>query len=182
MPLFCGILAGVDPISAADAFHVDVAAVDARSRVLLDDPVVQAAEKLAVRAHGGQVDKTGDRSIDHIYRVARAVSRLSEATVDMVAAAWLHDIVEDTHITLTDIEEAYNVDIAALVDSLTRKPNETYLNYIHRAAANPAARAIKIADNRDNMARNANLANIDPATAKSLLKRYMTARTILLTE
>lgn len=69
------------------------------------------------------------------------------------AAAYLHDAVEDGHITL---EQMYQLEIPGevirLVDSLTRRAGETYADYIDRVKADPRAVAVKLADLRSNLA------------------------------
>src|SRR3974390_2364904 len=70
-------------------------------------------------------------SESHLKSVAQIVSSVSH-TEEMVAAAWLHDIVEDTGATIGDVERKFGIGVAALVDELT------VVNYMARG--NPAAR------------------------------------------
>lgn len=66
--------------------------------------------------------------------------------------AILHDVIEDTPLTLNDLREAgYPEAIVVALDGLTRREDETYEESIERAATNPLARQVKIADLRDNM-------------------------------
>jgi HD domain len=67
----------------------------------------------------------------HLKSVAQIVSSVSH-TEEMVAAAWLHDIVEDTEITIGDLERKFGTGVASLVDELT------VVSYMARG--NPAAR------------------------------------------
>jgi (p)ppGpp synthase/HD superfamily hydrolase len=66
--------------------------------------------------------------------------------------AALHDVVEDTKITVLDLARAgFDDAIVAAVDILTRRPEVAYDDYLTMVAANPLARAVKIADLEDNM-------------------------------
>lgn len=97
---------------------------------------VNAAKVLAKAAHAGQVDKSGeDYFSGHITRVARSFAyrdKMSEAT------AYLHDIVEDTVIELSDLEEmGFPPHIVAAVAKLSREryddgTKEPYVAYLHR--------------------------------------------------
>jgi (p)ppGpp synthase/HD superfamily hydrolase len=96
----------------------------------------------------------------------------------MVAAAWLHDVVEDTGCTYTDIHMAFGADIAALVGWLTDVSKPEDGNRAHRKARDRAhtaeAQTIKCADLRSNTI---SIAKYDPAFAKTYLaeKREMLA-------
>ena len=102
---------------------------------------------LAVRAHAGQKDQAGQPYILHPLRV---MMKTDTAAGRIVAV--LHDVVEDTALTLADLRAAGLAARAVdAVDALTRRPGEPYLEYMARAGANPLARRIKIADLEDNM-------------------------------
>jgi len=135
---------------------------------------LEAAIEIAVRAHRGQVDKAGEPYILHPLRVMFRV-REQGHRVEVQAAAVLHDVVEDTHITLDEVA-ALDPAVAVLVDAVTRRPTEPYLDFIRRAASNPEARAIKLADVSDNRSR---LDRLRPVEAESLAKRYERALEIL---
>jgi (p)ppGpp synthase/HD superfamily hydrolase len=67
-------------------------------------------------------------------------------------AAVLHDVVEDTPITLEDLQAAgYPPEVIAAVDSLTRREDEAYESYLERCRANPIGLRVKLADMQDNM-------------------------------
>ena len=102
---------------------------------------------LAVRAHAGQQDKVGRPYILHPLRV---MLRLETERAMPVAA--LHDVVEDSDVTLADLRAmGFAKAIIEAVDCLTKRPGESYAARIERAAANPLARQVKIADLEDNM-------------------------------
>ena len=105
------------------------------------------AETLARAAHAGQVDKAGAPYAAHPARVAAAVpgDPLAEA------AAWLHDVIEDTGTTLADLRaEGFPEPVLAAVDALTRRADEERDAYYARVAADPLALRVKRADIADN--------------------------------
>jgi (p)ppGpp synthase/HD superfamily hydrolase len=115
-----------------------------------DARLLNKAIILATDAHGGQYrTATGDPYIVHPLRVMAAVEHLP---VSVRIAAVLHDTVEDTSVTLGQIESQFGPEVAALVDAVTRRPGEVYADFILRVAANgPQAVAIKLADLDDNL-------------------------------
>lgn len=82
--------------------------------------VVEHAKALAYERHKGQCrpNKGKQPKIQHIAEVASLVKR-AEGSEEMIAAAWLHDIVEDTATELEEISETFGQGIAHLVDGLT---------------------------------------------------------------
>lgn len=106
---------------------------------------VEAAKALAAKAHAGQLDKAGMPYIEHPLRVAARLE-CPEARV----VAWLHDVVEDTALTVPDIEARFGPETAAAVDALTRRKGEAWEDYLERVRANPMARLVKISDLIDN--------------------------------
>lgn len=109
--------------------------------------------ELSIRAHEGQIDKSGRPYFLHPLRVAM---RLANCTPEERHAALLHDVVEDTPVTLDDLRNmGYSDEIIALVDLLTRrKPaGETHNQYIERLVTSGNAKAlrVKLADVYDNM-------------------------------
>jgi len=105
------------------------------------------------RAHEGQIDKSGRPYYLHPLRVAM---RLVHCTAAERHAALLHDVVEDTLVTLDNLREmGYGEDVLNLVNLLTRrKPlGESHNEYIERiiGSANVQALRVKLADVYDNM-------------------------------
>jgi (p)ppGpp synthase/HD superfamily hydrolase len=102
---------------------------------------------LAVKAHYGQKDKAGEPYILHPLRLM--FRQNSEPTR---IAAVLHDVVEDTPVTLEQLREAgFSEDILDAVALLTHDPLDTYEDYVAKIKTNPIARAVKLADLEDNM-------------------------------
>lgn len=140
--------------------------------------VVLKAQVYAQAAHAavGQKRKyTGEPYIVHPAEVAKIVASVPGSTPEMVAAAWLHDVVEDTGCTLTDIHMAFGADIAALVGWLTdvSKPEDGNRAYRkardreHSAAAPAEAQTIKLADLISN---SRSIVEHDPAFAVTYLE------------
>ena len=108
---------------------------------------IEDAIALAVQAHRGQKDRAGAPYILHPLRMMFRVETDAEKM-----AAVLHDVVEDTDWTLDDLRaEGFPEEVVAAVDHLTRREEESYEEFVVRAAAHPVARRVKIADLEDNM-------------------------------
>jgi hypothetical protein len=140
-----------------------------------------AARELARRAHKGQRDKAGrDYFEGHLVPIASAAKLFGPAAV---AAAWLHDVLEDTDVTIEDLTRVgIPSSIIAAVESVTRRFDEEYSELIRRACADPVGRFVKLVDNAWNITSNSHLAGVDPVRAASLLeRRYQPARRELLT-
>lgn len=100
----------------------------------------------AATAHQGQEDKAGRPYLMHICEVICGVPTNDEKTV-----AALHDIVEDTTTSFSDLEYEFPEYIIEAVRALTKTDGEDYLNdFIPRCAKNPLARVVKLADLRHN--------------------------------
>jgi GTP diphosphokinase / guanosine-3',5'-bis(diphosphate) 3'-diphosphatase len=108
---------------------------------------LERAIAIAAQAHAGQVDKAGQPYILHPLRVMLGVRGHSEKI-----AAVLHDVVEDTTVTLPDLTAAgFSADVTDAVFALTKTRGESRLAAAARAKANPIARAVKLCDVADNM-------------------------------
>jgi (p)ppGpp synthase/HD superfamily hydrolase len=129
-------------------------------------PDESAARELARRAHQGQRDKAGrDYFEDHLLPIATASAAFGG---EVVAAAWLHDVLEDTNATVDDLTRAgIPQSVTAAVESVTRGQDETYSELILRACADPVGRYVKLVDNAWNITSNAVLAQVDPDRAAS---------------
>lgn len=84
-----------------------------------DRGLIERAWKLAESAHAGQVRESGEPFINHPLAVAEILTEL-EQDLETVAAGILHDVVEDTEVTLEDIEREFGSQIALLVDGVTK--------------------------------------------------------------
>lgn len=130
----------------------------------LQEMLLKAAT-VAAKAHDGQKRKDGSPYITHPVRVAIRVDGTREKI-----AALLHDVVEDTHVTLDDLHEyGFTYEIIEIVDCLTKRPGEKYADFIRRCLSNGYAVKVKIADIEDNLN---DQSALDPEEAEFLKKRY----------
>lgn len=108
---------------------------------------LQKAIEIAVAAHASQRERNGDPYILHPLRV---MGRIADTAGRIVAV--LHDVLEDTEITAQQLKDAgFSDTVLTAVDCLTRRPGEPYDEFVQRAACNPLARRVKLADLEDNM-------------------------------
>ncbi len=122
--------------------------------------MVVEAKMFATAAHAaiGQKRKySGDDYIVHPQRVAAIVERHG-GTDEMIAAAWLHDTVEDTDVTPILITKMFGVDVADIVEGLTdislpddgNRAKRKSIDRMHSANASTEAQFVKCADIIDN--------------------------------
>jgi GTP pyrophosphokinase len=85
-----------------------------------DKKMIRLAFDTAVDAHNGQRRKSGEAYIFHPISVAKIVAKEIGLDATSIAAALLHDVVEDTSVTLDDIERLFGATVARIVDGLTK--------------------------------------------------------------
>jgi (p)ppGpp synthase/HD superfamily hydrolase len=137
-------------------------------------PTIERAIAIAAAAHAGQLDKAGQPYIYHPLRVMLGVEGLHARM-----AAVLHDVVEDTEVSLDALaQEGFPAEVLDAVAALTKQPGEGRLAAAARAAAHPVARRVKLADNADNM----DLSRLPAVTERDLarLREYEQVRALLL--
>jgi len=135
---------------------------------------LEHAISIAAKAHAGQVDKAGQPYILHPLRVMLRLSTEEERI-----AAVLHDVVEDTSVSLDQLaNEGFSKSVLAAVEALTKLPGESRMEAAVRAAGNAVARTVKLADNSENM----DLSRIQTPTERDFerLKEYEQVRALLL--
>ena len=135
---------------------------------------LERAIAIAADAHAGQLDKAGQPYILHPLRVMLRVSNEEERI-----AAILHDVVEDTNVTLEQLaKEGFSGTVLAAVEALTKLPGESRTEAAARAKRDVIARAVKLADNSENM----DLSRIAAHTEKDFarMKEYASVRALLL--
>ena len=102
---------------------------------------------LASTKHLSQTDKAGKPYLGHVARVSHNCERDEERIVGL-----MHDLIEDTDVTARQLlDEGFPAEIVDAVVAVTRRDGEDYAEFIERAAMNPIARRVKIADLLDNM-------------------------------
>jgi len=80
---------------------------------------IEKAAYFAIEAHRGQKRTSGEDYVNHTFAVAAIVHELGLDS-DVVIAALLHDSVEDTPVTLAQLEKEFGADVASLVDGVTK--------------------------------------------------------------
>lgn len=131
------------------------------------------AMKIAYKAHHGQVDKGGIPYIFHPYHLAEQMT--DEYTT---CVALLHDVVEDTEVTLEELAEIFPKEVVEAVALMTHREGEPYLEYVARVGTNPISKAVKLADLRHN-SDETRLENADEATLAYYRAKYAKAFEIL---
>lgn len=97
----------------------------------MDTSQVIKAHEVAKKAHFGQIDRAGIDYIKHPETVASFV-----ATDEEKAVAYLHDVIEDTSLTLLDLKkEGFSKNIIEAVDILTKKKGQDYQSYLNLVIA-----------------------------------------------
>ena len=115
--------------------------------ITYEESLLETAKLLSQKAHNNQVDKAGvDYFTGHIQTVVDSVHSYKEKIV-----AYLHDIVEDTDVTIDRIYEEFGEEIGGAVEAITKPGKLDYTKYIEGIKANELARAVKIADLKHNM-------------------------------
>ncbi|MVT25625.1 HD domain-containing protein [Nesterenkonia alkaliphila] len=116
----------------------------------MTEDYVRTAEEIARRAHTGQTDKLGIDYIEHPARVAERVRKYNDSA-EAVAAAWLHDVLEDTPVTAENLRAArLPEEVITVVELLTKRPGQRLADYCNGVRQNPIALAVKHADIDDN--------------------------------
>ena len=114
--------------------------------------MIKKAAEFAAKAHEGAVRKGSTIPyIVHPYEAAVIVSGLT-SDPEIIAAALLHDVMEDTPYTLEDLrQEGFSEEVLEALLCLTHREGESYTAYIGRVCENPLAARVKYADLQDNM-------------------------------
>jgi (p)ppGpp synthase/HD superfamily hydrolase len=122
--------------------------------------VVQKAKNFALHAHRDHVrnDRARTPYVHHLAEVAELV-RASGGSQNEIAAAWLHDSVEDTSTSIEDIQREFGDDIAVIVTGVTDLPEWSSLSLQNRklrqaeriASATDSIKRVKLADQSSNV-------------------------------
>ena len=118
---------------------------------------IEYAYLLAKEAHKGQKRWKGEDYFEnHVSQVAGLCEELSYPPITgklrdkLIRGALLHDVVEDTNVTLDEIYFQFDREIGDAVDAITKQENEPYVDYIKRCSKNKLARIVKIQDIKHN--------------------------------
>lgn len=139
-------------------------------------PLTNRALRIAYESHAGQLDKCGVPYVFHPYHLAEQMP--DEATT---CAALLHDVVEDTGITLDELARSFPTDVVDAVRLLTHEEDVPYLDYVRAIATHPIARTVKRADLLHNLddTRFAGQADVPKRDIARRRKKYTAALAIL---
>ena len=130
------------------------------------------AYEIAKKAHKGQVDKAGVDYINHPLTVASKCQSEDERIV-----ALLHDVVEDTDVTLEDLSKVFDKHIIEAIDAITHREGVSYEDYLLNLKKNELALQVKLKDIENNM----DLSRIKNPTQKDYgrLEKYRFALNVL---
>ncbi len=131
------------------------------------------AMKLCYEAHRDQVDKSG---IPYVFHPLHLAEQMQDENTTV--AALLHDVVEDTAYTFTDLEKiGFSSDVISALRLLTHDDNTPYMDYVAKIKNNPIAKAVKLAD----LAHNSDLSRLDNVDDNALarIKKYADAIRLL---
>ena len=103
------------------------------------------AMKLAYAAHDGQFDHNGVPYIFHPYHLAEQMDDEFSCTV-----ALLHDVVEDTDVTMEELQKEFPQEVIDALTLLTHNDDTEYYDYVRAIKANPLAKKVKLEDIRHN--------------------------------
>ena len=101
----------------------------------------ELALQIAQKAHAGQVDKAGKDYILHPMTVASYMDTDIEKTI-----AYLHDVLEDTDVTVDALRKIFPNEIVDTLITLTYRKDESYFEYIQRVSKSKLAKKVKVAD------------------------------------
>ncbi|MBO4297316.1 MAG: bifunctional (p)ppGpp synthetase/guanosine-3',5'-bis(diphosphate) 3'-pyrophosphohydrolase [Clostridia bacterium] len=131
------------------------------------------ALRLMFEAHKDQTDKSGMPYVFHPFHLAEQMT--DEATT---VAALLHDVAEDTAVTLDELRgKGFGDDVCDALALLTHDERLPYMDYVAAIRRNPIARAVKLAD----LKHNSDLTRLDTVDAKALarVEKYKKAIALL---
>ena len=140
-------------------------------------PQTKKALKLCFEAHKDQLDKSGLPYVFHPFHLAEQMK--DEKTT---VAALLHDVAEDTPITLEELAEmGFDPDVIDALRLLTHDDSTPYMDYVAKIKPNPIARAVKLAD----LAHNSDMSRLDESMidewAQRRAQKYRDAMAFLTT-
>ena len=134
------------------------------------------AMKIAYEAHLGQLDYNVVPYIFHPYHLAEQMDDEVSCTV-----ALLHDVVEDTPITLSDLEQIFPAQVVEIVRLLTHDEGVDYFDYIRKIKKNPIATKVKLEDLKHNSDESRSIgSNLSEEQLLYWKAKYAKAKVILL--
>ena len=136
-------------------------------------PLIKKAMKIAFEAHKDQTDKSGLPYIYHPFHLAQQMETEAE-----ICTALLHDVAEDSSITMEDLRrEGFPAEVLDALTLMTHDKSVPYMEYVAKIRKNPVARRVKLAD----LQHNSDLNRLDSVTDEDLrrVRKYRIAQTVL---
>ncbi|MGH7667479.1 MAG: GTP pyrophosphokinase [Candidatus Dormibacteria bacterium] len=134
----------------------------------MKEPLLERAIRIALAAHGGQTYPS-PKPEPYILHPLRVMCSL-DTEWEQIAAV-LHDVVEDSAVTLLQLgREGFPLHLLGTLDCLTHRQGEAYSAYIERVATDVTAARVKIADLEDNLRNNRRLDRTPDVDAR--IERY----------
>lgn len=129
---------------------------------------IQKAKELAELSHQGQTRDEGTPYFEHVERVAKRLTEM-RGQAHYVIIAYLHDILEDTHITYTDLRDQFGRYVADGVQALTKEKGEDVSKYLKNIINHKSygLAYIKLLDRIDN------ISSLQLCPNKNKIKRYI---------
>lgn len=115
--------------------------------------IKEQAYEFAKKCHAGQLDDSGEAYIWHPAAVAKLVQTVSPNDENLIAAAYLHDVIEDCGVTHRQLAEKFNYDIADLVNEVTHEGQKDSVGYYFPRLKTQRGIVLKFADRMSNLSR-----------------------------
>ncbi len=129
---------------------------------MINTKLTRLASKIAYEAHKNQFDKAGVPYIFHPIHIAEGMT--TEITC---IVALLHDVVEDSNMTLDDLSKYFDSMVIEALRVLTKKNDDNYEEYIKRVKTNEIATRVKLKDLEHNM----DLTRLDEVTEDDIKRK-----------
>ena len=104
-------------------------------------PMTNKAMRIAYMAHHGQLDYNG---IPYIFHPIHLAEQMDDEI--SCCAALLHDVVEDTDVTMEDLAREFPAQVMEVLKLLTHDDNVPYFDYVREISKHPVAKKVKLAD------------------------------------
>lgn len=141
---------------------------------MLYTPLTKKAMKLCFAAHRDQTDKSG---LPYVFHPIHLAEQMTDEETTVVAL--LHDVVEDTQYTLSDLGDmGYPLAVLEAIALMTHDDSVPYLEYVAKIKHNPIAKAVKLADLRHN----SDLTRLDVVDERAIARAEKYAAAIRLLE
>ena len=132
----------------------------------------KAALRLCFEAHKNQKDKSGMPCVFHPFHLAEQMK-----DEDTTIAALLHDVVEDTDYTISDLKEiGFPANVLEALELLTHNDDTPYMEYVAKIKDNPIAMSVKLAD----LEHNSDLSRLNTVDEKALKRKEKYSQAIRL--